>query len=462
MKKMMKQLMCLGTSAIFLCACQKDDENVGLSANLDRRAVLDTSIAITTSTVKGRENFETGLELRLLVGNWSKADSLSTSCKTFFQLNLENENVDYGENIICDSIVMFLDYSYYYGDTNATQDIEVYELTEFFQDGTDSSYINTDELAVNSTNLSTTSVSGIKPFTDDTLKLYLDTSFGKELLDSASSKDNETFVNTSFPGLSIQATNTSGRGYIMGITPYYSITNKTKNYTRIVAYYRSDLAIDVDSVVFNFSDRHRFNNISTTFGADLPDLQTLNTAAVGDAVLSTETNNVCYFQAGSDFYTKVELSGLENYLDSLKENFSDVIIDDARLVVYTEEELSSDHSERPIDYAALYEDDNIDGDDENDLVLQNSETDPSYTNVSTSLHALYDDSLYAYNLDITNYVKALKNGSKEQYNLLLGASSLLVKRDKNTVNSSRVLNENTLNGDKAMHLRLTYTYSLKQ
>ena len=462
MKKMMKQLMCLSTSAIFLYACQKEDENIGLNSNLDRTAVLDTTIEITTSTVRGRDNFETGLETRLLVGNWSKGDSLTTSCKTFFQLNLENENVDYGENIECDSIIMLLDYSYYYyGDTNATQDIEVYELTEFFQESTDSSYLNTDELAVSGINLSTTTVNGIKPYTDDTLKLYLDQTFGKELLDSASSKDNETFVNTSFPGLSIQATNTSGRGYIMGINPYYS----SKSNTRIVVYYRSDAATDGDSVIFNFSDRHRFNNISATFGADLSDLQVLNTASVGDAVLSTETNNICYFQAGSGFYTKVELSGLENYLDSLSKNFTDVIITDASLVVYTEEELSSEHSERPVDYASLYEDDNIDGDDENDLVLQNEETSPTNTSVTNSLYVLYDDSSsYAYNFDITNYVRALNNGNKEQYNLLLGASvrSLLVQRDKNTINSSRVFNESTSNGNKAMHLRLTYTYSLKQ
>jgi len=454
----MKQLICLVISAIFLHACQKEDENIGLSSGLDRIAILDTSITLKTYTVKGRDHFETGQARRLLVGKWMQGDSLTSTCKTYFQLRLAQESIDYGQNIVCDSIVMYLDYSFYYGDTTAAQDFEVYQLTDFFEESTDSSYLNTDELGVNSTNLSTTTVQGIKPHTDETLKLYLNTSFGKELLDSASGKDNDTFINNTFPGLNLQAKNTSGRGYVFGFAPLSSET-------KVIAYYTSDIQADVDSVTFTLFGSRRFNNISSYYGSGVPAvLQNLSAATVGEEVSSSETNEICHFQAGSVFYTKVAFTTLEEYLDNLTQNFSDVIIDDASLIVYTSEEINSDDSESPVNFASLYEDDNIDGDDNNDLILQNNETDPLNTTISSSLIALYDDSVtFAYNFNITNYVKSLKNDVKDQYSLLLGASvgNTIFERDKNSINSSRVFSENAVHGAKAMQFRLTYSYSLK-
>jgi len=455
MIKIIKKLIYFGISAIFLCSCVKEDENIGLDEiDGNRLSFLDTTITFSTKTVKGRNRFETGQDTRLLVGNWQQGDSLSTVCKTYFQLLLNDENNDFGSNIICDSIIMLLDYSYSYGDTNALQNFEVYELSEFFQNNNDSTYYNNDELSIYPINLSTSTVPSITPSLVDTLKLYLDTSFGKKLLDSASSKDNDELIEA-FAGLSIQSVSASGRGYVFGFSP-------TSSNTLVRAYYRSDSESEGDSVTFNLFGR-RFNNISSEYGSGVTALQNLQNGAVGDEVDPSSTGDVCHFQSGSLFYTKIELSGLEDFLDSLDQEFSSVFIDDARLVVYANEEIDFDNSERPVGIITLYEDDNIDGDDDNDLILQSSTNDSEGTGVLTSLVGIYDGSTssndnltFSYNLDITGYVKALKNGDKSQFSLLMGTTPTS-NLDKNSINSGRVFSENSNNGSKAMQFRLYYS-----
>jgi len=70
----------------------------------------------------------------------------TTSAGMYTQTRLANNDLDFGNNPICDSIVFGLDYVGFYGDTAATQHIKIYQLDESMN--VDSGYFSNRSLAV--------------------------------------------------------------------------------------------------------------------------------------------------------------------------------------------------------------------------------------------------------------------------------------------------------------------------
>jgi hypothetical protein len=197
----------------------------------------------------------------------------STATGLFTQVRLANNDLDFGANPVCDSIIFGLDYASFYGDTNAIQHITIYELDEDMY--TDSAYYSNQKLAVKSTPLfdedlvfkpsdSIQLVGGkVKPH----LRMRLPNSFGDYILSKSSQTElsnNEEFLKF-IKGFFVMASEkTSGGGL--------AYVNLLGNYSRMTLYYHNDedttyehFLINTNCAYYSYFDHFDYYNASAEF-----------------------------------------------------------------------------------------------------------------------------------------------------------------------------------------------------
>lgn len=146
------------------------------------------------------------------------------------QLRLSSNNVDFGDDIKVDSVVLLLKYQSYYGDTNNLQRIRVYELTQdLYYDSTYYSNINAGSF-----------IDPAKPVADfsyyptpkkDSVLIRISDDIGMKILtaDTASLSNNPNFIKF-FKGLYLEAQPTDEPGSII----YYNLSGGK---SRLTLYY---------------------------------------------------------------------------------------------------------------------------------------------------------------------------------------------------------------------------------
>ncbi len=192
-------------SAVVVSGCKKS-ENLGLDVVADPDAALnvgfdDSYRLITYSTLI--DTIPTKNVGMVMLG--SEVDPVfgTTTDGFYSQLRLSNNNLDFGSNPICDSIVFSMDYAGFYGDSTGVQHIKVFELDEGFV--TDTPYYSNSVLALKSPAIFDEDVTfnlkdSITLFGKKTkphLRLTLDNAFGTKILDKSGSAelvDNEAFL----------------------------------------------------------------------------------------------------------------------------------------------------------------------------------------------------------------------------------------------------------------------------
>ncbi|RLD36374.1 MAG: hypothetical protein DRI74_09140, partial [Bacteroidetes bacterium] len=81
-----------------------------------------------------------------LLGSYYDGVFGTTTASIYTQMRLSDNNVDFGANAVCDSVILSLDYYGFYGDTASEQTLRAYEVDEKMYP--DSLYFSNDTLSV--------------------------------------------------------------------------------------------------------------------------------------------------------------------------------------------------------------------------------------------------------------------------------------------------------------------------
>lgn len=440
------KLVYLSIAAIFLLSCEREDEQIGQSLEINGSSFIDT-IPITTFVAQGRDDFISSNVLSYLMGKYHYNTTIGTStCQPYFQLNFQSENQQIGSNPVCDSIKLFLDRNYYYGDTTDNQTFAIYEIDPSVTFDEDDDYTNGTSFATTGGDVLANPGVPLDFQGKDVIELDLTTSFGLKILQAAETNNTNSTFTSVIKGITIALTSVDS-AYVLGFSPFGD--------SRVEVYYTSDSQTSTTELEFNISGGARHNRITKKADPASPLNDIVNGSSTTDVSLA---NDLLYFQSGSTIYTEINFPTLKTIIDSVNNLSERVIINSAEIIAYENRSVSSESAAPPVTIATLFEDTtDIDDDDDNDLILQNPLTPVTATNISTSLVSRYDEDEFKYTFDITNYVQALKNEEKTVYSLLLGPTPGN-GIDVNTVNLSEIINEkNTTNPTKQMTFVVKYT-----
>ncbi len=390
---MKKLLLC--TLALLACllmpGCKRESSDIGLD-------LIDNLVGTTftdTVTLQAYSELEdtistTNLSANIL-GHLSDPVFGDSEAGIYAEFALAGDAVNFGEAPSIDSVVLTLQISGYYGDTNSTVGIRVHRLTEsldsettYHQDAT----MEHDPTPINQ-NLNGYTLRPNTSMVVDTgvynahMRIRLSPQFGQELLNHQAELNND--FSGYLPGLYITAvSHTGNRGYMLtsnmtsaltGITLYYHNANEqNKRYT------------------FPCSDKcvrftHISHNYETSQSSDFVEEVLQNQHAIGQEVL--------YVQGGGGVKTHITFPNLEHAFDHLDKR---VVIHRAELVV-TDMEPSNPYLTHP---TAL----TLQGIGKSDSAIRFIPDDDYYTSVAY-YGGTYDASKHEYRFRVTKWVQQL-------------------------------------------------------
>lgn len=263
-----KDLLILLISLFILQACKKEGE-IGLEQQIDEEGLLgvlvDTS-TIQTFSVKD-DSLISSRYIRNQLGEFRDPIFGNTNASIAFQAVLSQNNVNFGTNLVLDSVVLVLGYigdktQRFYGDSSSKLDIKLYQLDESITE--DSIYYSNRVFKTKATpiasqvyqinSVDSLLIQNIRDGKSDTvqkvapqLRMRLSDAFGQELLSKSGTlelSENSVFLNT-YKGFYITSTRVSGDGGIMS----FDLTNSNRSY--IVLYYKN--STDTTNFIFNIN-----------------------------------------------------------------------------------------------------------------------------------------------------------------------------------------------------------------
>ena len=305
---------------VFLLAfisCRQDDMTFEIGndyVNIKTSLRYIDSLMVNTYTVSldsiptSGNIFESGPGT-VLAGNYHDPEFGDIESKSYFRLGLPlNRNLP--NDAVYDSVQLVLVYNNYYaGDTLDANTIHVHRLDQSLKARTDGYIYNTSSFAYNPEVLGMKTFSP-RPFGRDSLKITLDSTFGRAIFDMMMDKDEritnlENFLNY-LKGVVL--TGEAGNGVILGfkISDAVPLMRLYYHYFDFETLYKQ-----VDFPVI-YSDL-QFNQIAVKNPlVDFPVLQKYKMPAV-------LTDNTTFVQGGTGIVTRIEIPYLRNIL-SLHEN----------------------------------------------------------------------------------------------------------------------------------------------
>jgi hypothetical protein len=259
---------------------------------------------LTTYSKATKDSAIVGLGNDQILGNISN-DPLfgKTNAKMFLQLKPEVYPWSFSgiykkDSLYIDSVVLVLGWNGSYGDTNAPQKVNVKEIDQFSDFRVDSFLTIRDPGPSTTTLLGTKTFNpsslkdSVKAFQDTTtgqLRIRLDNSFGRRLLDydTAHAYANDSAFNTYFKGFAIEADQSVGNA-LMAFDIYQNDPN-----TKLAIYYRytkggqDDTTVNYFLVKPGFSANHNYVNRFDFAGTPL--LAASNTLGEDDLVYIINT-----------------------------------------------------------------------------------------------------------------------------------------------------------------------------
>ncbi len=290
--------------SITLSSCEKEPEPIGIgNEQLINTYFTDTitvnvkvfqSDSINTTNRTGNSRLLMGSLTDEYVGRYSAQGFGNISLTTTTE-DLKN---DAGEVAIFDSLVGFFKTDYVYGDTLATNRIQLYEVSELFANKT---YYQFDTLQTSSSMLG----SAIYPNDLDSnkvLRVTLAEEFGRKLFNYGVTNkfENDSLFRIFSKGIAFRSAspNTS----IVGINPLAPATNLT-----LYFHYPSDTV----SSSYKFDMPVSFSNIESDVSNSA-----LSALATQDFIPTENTNNIAAIQAGTGLGVKLEFPYLTNFVEN--------------------------------------------------------------------------------------------------------------------------------------------------
>ncbi len=423
--------------SIIIFACQKDPSEIGLNIqppNSSIDAFFTDTITLTghSELVDSLRTNNTSLSL---LGSYYDPIFGTTTANLYTQFLISSTGVDFGENPELDSLVVFFNYSGFYGDITTPQTIRVYELKDSLR--IDSAYYSNQSKSHYETLLAEKTFLP-KPYDSvmlDTVKYApflrinlsdLTDDLGNKLLNpvDTSSYDSYTEFLKFFRGLYFEAEQVSSSGSIM----YFDLRT---SFSEMILYYHND---ENDSLGYFFPINdycarfHSFNHY------DYEDAS----QEFKDQVLNKDTllgKNSLYLQSLGGVKTKINLP----FIDGWKNSGNLYGINEAILIVNNQETFMENY-EPPTNLVVL-------------KILEDGTYNflPGYFNGIEYFGGEYDSINNQYRFRITKYLQDLICTDELNNGLYLTVSGGSVK-----ANRIKISGYDTTNIDR-IKLNLKYT-----
>jgi len=120
------------TSLLILQSCEEEFSTIGLEVTPPQDQLFvesDTTISVFAYSVL-EDSLKTSYTSLNLLGSQQDPVFGRTDASIYTQILLSSVDVDFGENPQPDSLILFLKYNGYYGDTNTPLTVRVYEIAE--------------------------------------------------------------------------------------------------------------------------------------------------------------------------------------------------------------------------------------------------------------------------------------------------------------------------------------------
>jgi len=421
----------------FFTACQHETSSIGLNL-IDEVGTEfnDTTTIVAYSYLE--DSIQTNKLSANIVGSLHDPVFGDSKAAIYTQFALSGSSVNFGNQPVVDSVVLTLQLSSYYGDTNSRVGIRVYRLTEDMS--TDEKYYHFSTLSHDATPLNY-SLTGytIKPQTSvivDTntsnphLRIRLSQAFGQYLLNNQSQMYSNSSFQQFFKGFCIEAISHTGS------TGYMLITNMTSALSCISLYYHNESNSHLKYDFVCSSNCARFTNFSHNYlSSSSSDFiqQVLNGQhAIGEEIL--------YVQATGGVKTRLTFPNLQQAFAKLNNR---VVINKAELVITN----VSPNEQYLIQPSAL----TIQGINANTGSIMYLPDDEYYTS-SSYFGGNYNAQKHEYRFRITKYVQnlILQNADlSNSINLVVKGSGVRANR--------LIFGGPELTDSKRLRLELSYT-----
>lgn len=390
MKKIIYCTLALLT-CIFLSSCNKQSSEIGLDLldNLVDSEFMDTISIEAYSMLEDTIN-TTNTSANIL-GCISDPIFGNSKAGIYTQLSLSGSSVNFGENPIIDSVVLTLQISTYYGDTNSRVDIRVHELTEALDSET--KYYQTSTASYNSSSLNLNTggytIQPTTPIVVDTgvynahLRIPLTKQFGQYLL------NHQDDLNNNLPdflkGLYIEAVGHTGNcGYML-------VTNMTSALSGVTLYYHNNSKTNM-RYTFSCPDKCvRFTHLDHDYTASTSS-NFIQEVLQGQRQIGEE---VLYVQGGGGVKTRITFPNLEHCFDQYNQR---VTIHRAELVI-TDVDPHELYLVHPVNLT-------LQGISKSDSTVRFLPDDDYYTSAAY-YGGTYNSTTHEYRFRITQYVQQL-------------------------------------------------------
>jgi hypothetical protein len=279
---------CLFLTIILLYSCKKDPYEVGIDL-LPATDTLNLNTSDSASLVAYSEiqdSIRTDKTSTFLLGSIMDPVFGSTTAHFYSQFRFAKENFSFGENPVLDSVVLMLQYSSIYGDSNSMQSLKVYEISQKLTEL--QSYYSNQSVGTYQTLLATRT---FRPEIHDSVALYgvkvaphlrinlnqFTNYFGNKLISTPKSLIS---ISSGFydymKGLYIESAKTNYSGALINFKPLGT-------QTRLVVYYHNqddgdslqcDLVISSSGARFSRIDHNNYADASPEFKRQVLDHDT--------------------------------------------------------------------------------------------------------------------------------------------------------------------------------------------
>ncbi|MBI9038262.1 MAG: DUF4270 domain-containing protein [Bacteroidales bacterium] len=403
--------------SLIVFACQKDPSEIGLNIQ-PPNSVIDAFFTDSISLYGHSElvdSVRTSNTSVSLLGSYYDPIFGTTTANLYTQFLISSSGIDFGENPVLDSLVVFFNYSGFYGDVTTTQTIRVYELSDSDSLSIDSSYYSNqskphyetllaektfqpkpyDSVLIDTTNYAPFLRFNISNLTEELGYKFLNA-------DTSNYTSYEKFLKF-FHGLYFEAEQVSSSGSIM----YFDLNT---TFSEMILYYKND---EYDSLGYFFpineycSRFHSLNHYNYDNASQEFKDQVLN----GDTLLGESS---LYLQSLGGVKTKINLP----FIDGWKNSGNLYGINEAILIVNNQETYKENYEPPP------------------NLVLLKILEDgtyaflPGYYNGTEYFGGVYDSINNQYRFRITKYIQDLIGTDELNNGLYMTVSGGSVKANR--------------------------------
>ena len=438
-----KQYINFGILLALLFACKEDPSKLGLEflqeSDIPDVRLTDT-LTVEAYTIEPEPLITTG-QYEIPIGSY--IDPIFGCVKAEFLAQFAYSSyVDFGDDPVCDSLIIELFCSGSYGNYNFTSKINVYELTSDLVDSIDyySDFDPSGLYDVNKINVSDAVISDMNTVdgnTDSTLiQIYLNNTFASKLIDPPVDDDslfytNDSIFKANIKGLYFSADQVDEGGSIIYTLPsnkssrmvlYYHNTEDTLEYSYY--FYGSYVRIGI----FDFNN-HNEANIPYLNNKDLQD-------------------TAIYLQSLGGTVADIKFPHVSKLID----NLGRVSINKAELIIPVLTDSTKQSKYEIPDQLGLR---TVNAEGEESYIHD----DPLVLGLVGYFGGTYDDEIEAYKFNVGNYIQSLING--EEYSdlrLFVGTYNESTRLlSYNITDANRVVLASGNNSNNKIRLNIFYT-----